>query len=48
VFGNNSGDAVQATVNVYLDRMRAMVEAERRNRQLILQATCDGGHYPER
>lgn len=43
VFGSNSGDAVQATVNVYLDRMRAMVEAERRNRQLILQATCDGG-----
>ncbi|MDQ0653045.1 N-acetylmuramidase family protein [Pseudomonas cedrina] len=42
-FGNNSGDAVQATVNVYLDRMRAMIEAERRNRQLILQATCDGG-----
>jgi hypothetical protein len=43
VFGNNSGDAVQATVNVYLDRMRAMVEAERRNRQLMLQSTCDGG-----
>ncbi|KAB0565429.1 DUF3380 domain-containing protein [Pseudomonas palleroniana] len=43
VFGNNQGDAVQATVNVYLDRMRAMVEAERRNRQLMLQATCDGG-----
>jgi len=43
VFGNNQGDAVQATVNVYLDRMRAMIEAERRNRQLMLQATCDGG-----
>ncbi|MGY2411630.1 N-acetylmuramidase family protein [Pseudomonas pergaminensis] len=42
-FGNNQGDAVQATVNVYLDRMRAMIEAERRNRQLMLQATCDGG-----
>ena len=43
VFGNNQGDAVQATVNVYLDRMRAMIEAEKRNRQLMLQATCDGG-----
>lgn len=43
MFGNNGGDAVQATVNVYLDRMRAMIEAERRNRQLMLQATCDGG-----
>ena len=42
-FGNNQGDAVQATVNVYLDRMRAMIEAEKRNRQLMLQATCDGG-----
>ena len=42
-FGNNQGDAVQATVNVYLERMRAMVEAERRNRQLMLQSTCDGG-----
>lgn len=43
VFGNNNGDAVQATVNVYLDRVRATIEAERRNRQLMLQATCDGG-----
>lgn len=43
VFGNNQADAVQATVNVYLDRMRAMIEAEKRNRQLMLQATCDGG-----
>lgn len=42
-FGNNQGGAVQATVNVYLDRMRAVIEAERRNRQLMLQATCDGG-----
>jgi len=42
-FGNNQGDAVQATVNVYLDRMRAMIEAERRKRQLMLQATCDWG-----
>ena len=43
VFATNQGDAVQATVNVYLDRMRAMIEAERRNRQLMLQPTCDGG-----
>ncbi|QRR30730.1 N-acetylmuramidase family protein [Pseudomonas simiae] len=43
VFGNNQADAVQATVNVYLDRMRAKIEAEKRNRQLMLQATCDGG-----
>ncbi len=43
VFGNTSSDMVQATVNHYLDRMRAMIEAERRNRQMVLQATCDGG-----
>lgn len=43
VFATHQGDAVQATVNVYLDRMRATIEAERRNRQLMLQATCDGG-----
>ncbi|WP_439856475.1 N-acetylmuramidase family protein [Pseudomonas yamanorum] len=43
VFGNTSSDMVQATVNHYLDRMRAMIEAERRNRQMMLQATCDGG-----
>ena len=28
MFGNNPGDAVQATVNVYLDRMRAMLDSE--------------------
>ncbi len=43
VFGNNNVDAVQATVNVYLDRVRAVIEAERRNRQLMMQSTCDGG-----
>ncbi|NWA26141.1 N-acetylmuramidase family protein [Pseudomonas gingeri] len=43
VFGNANSDMVQATVNHYLDRMRAMIEAERRNRQMVLQATCDGG-----
>ncbi|TFY94543.1 DUF3380 domain-containing protein [Pseudomonas nabeulensis] len=43
VFATHQGDAVQATVNVYLDRMRAMIEAERRNRQLMLQPMCDGG-----
>ena len=41
--GNNNVDAVQATVNVYLSQVRAVIEAERRNRQLMLQATCDGG-----
>ncbi|SDT02303.1 Protein of unknown function [Pseudomonas asplenii] len=41
-FGNNGSDMVQATVNHYLDRMRAIIEAERRNRQMVLQATCDG------
>jgi hypothetical protein len=43
VFGNSAGDMVQATVNHYLARARAMIEAERRNRDMILQATCDGG-----
>lgn len=43
IFGNNNVDAVQATVNVYLDRVRAVIEAERRNRQLMMQSTCDGG-----
>ncbi|ANC02559.1 MULTISPECIES: N-acetylmuramidase family protein [Pseudomonas] len=43
VFANNVDAQVQATVNHYLDRMRAVIEAERRNRQMVLQVTCDGG-----
>ncbi len=43
VLGNSQGSPVQATVNVYLDRMRGIIEAEKRNRQLMLQPTCDGG-----
>ncbi|MFC6297211.1 DUF3380 domain-containing protein [Pseudomonas sp. CCM 7893] len=42
-FGNANSEMIQATVNHYLDRMRAVIEAERRNRQMVLQATCDGG-----
>jgi len=44
IYGSNNGpDMIQATVNHYLARARAIIEAERRNRQMVLQATCDGG-----
>ncbi|MBC3413558.1 MULTISPECIES: N-acetylmuramidase family protein [Pseudomonas] len=42
-FNNKGPDMVQATVNNYLARARAVIEAERRNRQMVLQSTCDGG-----
>lgn len=42
-FGNTSPDMVQNTVNHYLSRMRAAIEAERLNRQAFLKSTCDGG-----
>ena len=41
-FANNGNAQVQGTVNHYLDRVRAMIEAERRNREMVLQVTCDG------
>lgn len=42
-FDNKGPDLVQATVNNYLARARAIIEAERRNRELAMQSTCDGG-----
>ncbi|QXH49959.1 N-acetylmuramidase family protein [Pseudomonas fakonensis] len=42
-FSNKGPDMIQATVNNYLARARAIIEAERRNREQALKSTCDGG-----
>ena len=41
--GGQGSDVIRARVNQYLSRARALVEAEQRKQQLVVQATCDGG-----